>query len=260
MTANKKELNMLGLLLDAMSGMSVDESLERSGKAEQKDLADGKLPKDMGGEEESFRKLGFEIGAPIDECFVSAKFPEGWKVKPTDHYMHSDLLDAQDRKRGGIFFKPEFYDRHAHVSLNKRLHLNITQGEHLGDSKETLTVSFNDSAGQGFKVGAFKTISSYLFERGSYETKDKEYELVSQEYRQKHKDAYNAVYDFTTYLKHEAQKVFAKVFPENMDPAAYWNDDISAKTAELKDALEQMVEKITRTEAKTIAKLVPQKA
>ncbi len=36
--------------------------------------------------------------------------------------MWSDLLDDKGRKRGSIFYKAAFYDRKAHLSLDRRYH------------------------------------------------------------------------------------------------------------------------------------------
>lgn len=55
-----------------------------------------------------------------DKLFADVALPKGWKIKPTSHSMWSDLVDAKGRKRAGIFYKAAFYDRGAHMSLNRR--------------------------------------------------------------------------------------------------------------------------------------------
>lgn len=69
------------------------------------------LPKDM--DRAPAEAFGFEFGEDADDIFVSVKAPEGWSIRPTDHSMHSDIVDARGRKRGSIFYKAAFYDRSA---------------------------------------------------------------------------------------------------------------------------------------------------
>lgn len=68
----------------------------------------------------TWEKLGFVFGENADDLFVSVKFPSGWKKRPTDHSMWSDLLDGKDRIRARIFYKAAFYDRSANVQLVPR--------------------------------------------------------------------------------------------------------------------------------------------
>lgn len=72
-----------------------------------------------------FEKLGFVFGKQIDECFVESQFPNGWRKKPTDHSMWSEILDEKGRKRGMIFYKAAFYDRSAHVHLECRFGVSV---------------------------------------------------------------------------------------------------------------------------------------
>lgn len=68
----------------------------------------------------TWEALGFVFGEPADDIFVNATFPKGWRKRPTDHAMWSELLDEQGRCRAAIFYKAAFYDRHAHVSFTCR--------------------------------------------------------------------------------------------------------------------------------------------
>lgn len=68
----------------------------------------------------ALEKLGFVFGEPIDDLFISVTFPEGWRKEAADHSMWSYLLDSQGRRRGSIFYKAAFYDRSAHMSLERR--------------------------------------------------------------------------------------------------------------------------------------------
>lgn len=97
--------------------------IERQEAQGQRDLAGAanKLPADMRpGDREALESLGFMFGDQVEDIFLAAQFPAGWSIRPTDHSMHSDLVDPQGRKRGGIFYKAAFYDRKAHFNLNAR--------------------------------------------------------------------------------------------------------------------------------------------
>jgi hypothetical protein len=83
--------------------------------------ANEQLPKDMrGATREQLEAIGFKFGTDIDELFVTAHLPPGWKKAATDHSMHSDLVDDKGRERAGIFYKAAFYDRRAYLSFNPR--------------------------------------------------------------------------------------------------------------------------------------------
>lgn len=95
------------------------EAQEKAGQIEQS-LQDT-LPIDMHGcSQADFEKLGFKFLNKIDRLFWQCEFPKGWRKKPTDHSMWSDLLDDKGRKRAGIFFKAAFYDRDAFIGLTPR--------------------------------------------------------------------------------------------------------------------------------------------
>jgi hypothetical protein len=65
-------------------------------------------------------KLGFKFLGPHDDIFVNVEMPVGWKKVPTDHDMWSHLVDDKGRRRASIFYKAAFYDRSAHMSLDRR--------------------------------------------------------------------------------------------------------------------------------------------
>lgn len=93
--------------------------IEAQEAAGQKDfVASQTLPKDCPREE--LEKLGFVFGDDADDIFINVQFPDGWTKKATGHSMHNDLLDEKGRKRGGIFYKAAFYDRHASLHLTNR--------------------------------------------------------------------------------------------------------------------------------------------
>lgn len=64
---------------------------------------------------------GVVFGEPVegDPIFVHVTLPAGWKKVPTGHSMWTDLVDADGKKRAGIFYKAAFYDRNAHLYAEK---------------------------------------------------------------------------------------------------------------------------------------------
>lgn len=82
-------------------------------------VSNATLPKVMlhGCTREKLEAMGIRFGADVDDLFVTAQLPDGWKKKATDHSMWSDLLDEKGRRRAEIFYKAAFYDRRAHISL-----------------------------------------------------------------------------------------------------------------------------------------------
>ena len=83
---------------------------------------------------EQLEALGFKFGEPVDDIFTAVQMPEGWSKKPTDHSMWSDLIDDRGRKRGGIFYKAAFYDRNAHMRLDRRY--SVTSNYELEHGKQ----------------------------------------------------------------------------------------------------------------------------
>lgn len=92
------------------------ERQEKDGQIEQSFL--DTLPKHL--KREQFEALGFKFLGDHDDIFLNVKFPKGWRKSPTDHSMWTDIIDAQGRKRGAIFYKAAFYDRSAHAHLTCR--------------------------------------------------------------------------------------------------------------------------------------------
>lgn len=88
-----------------------------------------------------FEKLGFVFGQE-DGLFVEAKFPDGWRKKPTDHAMWTEIVDEKGRKRGMIFYKAAFYDQRAHAFLEPRFSVDDNYAE------KDRTVSVVDACGK----------------------------------------------------------------------------------------------------------------
>ncbi len=113
------------MLAAAVLGLPVDatpagiEKSERDGQV--KFTFDETLPIKMDpGCKETLEKLGFVFGEVTDKIFLQAKFPPGWRKKPTSHSMWSHLLDDKGRERASIFFKAAFYDYDSHMGLSRR--------------------------------------------------------------------------------------------------------------------------------------------
>lgn len=64
-------------------------------------------------------QLGFVFGDAIDDLFVQASLPPGWKKIATDHDMWSTIIDENGTERVRIFYKAAFYDRRAKAHLIK---------------------------------------------------------------------------------------------------------------------------------------------
>lgn len=86
--------------------------------------------------------LGVKFGEPADDLFYNVELPQGWKIEATDHSMHSNLVDDKGRARGGIFYKAAFYDRSAHMHLNRRYSFNVAPITGWGDSYESGVTPF----------------------------------------------------------------------------------------------------------------------
>ncbi len=116
------------------------EAQEKRGQIEQS-FAET-LPNDLRDGRTEFERLGFVFGTPFDDIFVNVKFPAGWRKKPTEHSMWSEIIDDNGRKRGSIFYKAAFYDRHAHAYLERRFSVVEDYGS------EFRTVLIQDACGK----------------------------------------------------------------------------------------------------------------
>lgn len=107
------------VLLDALATGDASGAIERQEARGQQELcAKGMIPREGAARIlPQLEALGFQLTPAQDELFYDAVLPDGWSIKPTAHSMHSDLLDEQGRKRGGIFYKAAFYDRKASFHL-----------------------------------------------------------------------------------------------------------------------------------------------
>lgn len=84
--------------------------------------------------EAALAKLGIILGPPIsgDALFREVTLPPGWKYKPTDHALWSNLVDDKGVERARMFYKAAFYDREAFISFNSRYQIR-TDGPDYND-------------------------------------------------------------------------------------------------------------------------------
>lgn len=71
------------------------------------------------GKKEDLELFGVVFGNAVDDLFQEAQLPVGWKKEATDHSMWSKLVDEKGRERASIFYKAAFYDRSAHIDVNR---------------------------------------------------------------------------------------------------------------------------------------------
>lgn len=146
--------------------------------------------------------VGFEIetdaaGNPKpsenDDLFVRVKLPAGWKKQPTDHSMHTDLLDDKGRQRGSIFYKAAYYDRKASLSMTCRFHCSTHT-----DATENRYADNTDYYGvviDGDDTLIWRTADTAVY--GNYKA--------------------------TRALQAEARTWLAEHYPDYENPMAYWD-------------------------------------
>src|SRR5262245_7754392 len=125
---------------------------------------------------------GIEYGDELDDLFVAATLPPGWRLVATEHSMWSELLDAAGCRRAEVFYKAAFYDRAAHITFRPRY-----------QERE-----FNDLEHPTLGVVDNKT-GEILFTTGEART-----------------------YDETEANHEAAAKWLADHFPDHRNPLAYW--------------------------------------
>jgi hypothetical protein len=113
-------------------------------------VANSQLPKECPRKE--LEAMGFKFGADVDNLFVSVTMPAGWKKQATEHSMWSELVDDKGRKRAGIFYKAAFYDRSAHMGLDRRY--GISCYEKAGEGMDAVTIT--DCGKEIHRLGTYK--------------------------------------------------------------------------------------------------------
>lgn len=159
------------------------------------------------------RVLGKTRGDPI---FMDVRLPVGWRVRPTDHSMWSDLLDEQGRKRAAIFYKAAFYDRSAHMSACRRL---IAMAECVD----------HDERPRAY-YGVIKDGDTVVW-RGERRTEWTDDELKKR-YEQARRSGGEFPKDADEVCRAEADALLRSLFPDTDKTTAYWElsaHDIAAR-------------------------------
>lgn len=118
-TTQAKRDPLLTLLTTGFSGGI--EAQEAAGQAEL--ASSSSLPTECYGDtKKALEAAGVAFGEAFsdDALFCPVTLPTGWKIKPTSHSMHCDLVDDKGRVRAGIFYKAAFYDRKADLNAKTR--------------------------------------------------------------------------------------------------------------------------------------------
>lgn len=158
-------------------------------------VANSQLPKECPRKE--LEALGFRFGGAVDNIFISVTMPAGWSKRATDHSMWSELIDDKGRKRASIFYKAAFYDRSAHMHLDRRYGVNGYHGVNAdgtdADKKDwkapRMAVVVEDCGKEIHRAG--------VVDRDDYKTKDE--------------------------LDKLAVAWLAEKFPKHNDATAYWD-------------------------------------
>lgn len=117
---SKEGIEALKMLIRAMSGENdVIEHMEK--ESQEKVVKNIMMAREMSPNKEEWEQLGFIFtDIPGDNVLCNVVLPEGWSLKATDHSMWNDIIDENGMVRGSMFYKSSFYDREAHMTLNRR--------------------------------------------------------------------------------------------------------------------------------------------
>lgn len=152
-TRKKAENNPMSVLADAMF-MGSSQAIEHSEAQGQKELCQSEvLPAEfMYSKKEDLEKQGVVFGNVVkgDTMFQHVTLPKGWKIRPTEHSMWTELVDEKERVRASIFYKAAFYDRSAHISLSKRYNVSAYKNDEYAVALDSGKVIFKS---QPFELG-----------------------------------------------------------------------------------------------------------
>jgi hypothetical protein len=123
----RKEDGMDLLFRALVTGDSSNAILGQEADGQKSFVSSTTLPTDMREAKAVLEAAGVKFLGVVedDPIFQYVELPNGWKKVATSHSMHSDLVDDKGRKRAGIFYKAAFYDRSAHLSVNRRYGTSI---------------------------------------------------------------------------------------------------------------------------------------
>lgn len=117
-------VHLLGAM--AMGSSNYIQGMEAEG---QRQLVNSlEIPRDWRGfKEDLLKEMGFYIPPSLQtdrgDIFRPADLPNGWSKKGSDHAMWSYLVDEKGFRRFSIFYKAAFYDRSAHIGVERRFRI-----------------------------------------------------------------------------------------------------------------------------------------
>jgi hypothetical protein len=151
-------------------------------------VAAQRLPKEgtSGASRAAWERMGFAFGNDADDLFVNVAFPKGWRLQATDHSMWNHLLDDKGRQRASMFYKGAFYDRKAHVHLDRRYSVD----------------AYHDEGVVALDCGAVVRNFGTLPKQKGYD---------------------RAVYERRGAMRKEAEAWLTAEHPDWEDPLAYWD-------------------------------------
>ena len=200
-----------------------------------------------------YKRLGISLSGPANAAFVPALLPEGWRFRPLQKRPRGFLYDDRNRKRGAAFgtsFREKDYE--GFMELQTRFTFSFRVAQHLGDAREVLFFRFNDCAGHGsFRAGAFTVISNYEYKEGRTQ------KPVSPSFIRAHEDMYDRADGFIIQALNMARQFITAALPRHADPAAYWNDDMTAVTTALQGDVQGLMDRIRDQNQPFIASLAP---
>ncbi len=124
----KKEDGMDLLFRALATGSPSDAILSQESDGQKSFVTSETLPTNMYGDTKAvLEAAGVKFLGIVedDPLFQYVELPNGWKKVATDHSMWSNLVDNKGRKRASIFYKAAFYDRSAHIGVNRRYGISI---------------------------------------------------------------------------------------------------------------------------------------
>lgn len=132
---------------DITEGMS--DAIELSEAKGQADLVNStRLPKKTTPDRATIAAAtGIAFGDDVDELFVEASLPDGWRKEASDHAMWSDLVDNKGRRRAAIFYKAAFYDCRANMRFEPFYSIDVNYDS----GYEACTVAVRDANGATLK-------------------------------------------------------------------------------------------------------------
>lgn len=120
-TTEETNRDPLGFILQAASSSTTDAILMQESQGQREVVNSTQIPTDMHCKPEELEALGFVLG-PVnanDPMFREATLPDGWQREGSDHAMWSYIVDEREFRRVAIFYKAAFYDRSAHLSIQR---------------------------------------------------------------------------------------------------------------------------------------------